>query len=83
MLRNIAMSNVYVNNERWSVVKMKTPYDIRFLALVLIIYQIKIIYYFQNRNTITIMKVDKGKQVYLVEIMFMHLVKELDRWIKS
>lgn len=29
------------------------------------------------------MKVDKGEQVNLVEVMFMHLVKELDRWIKS
>jgi hypothetical protein len=29
------------------------------------------------------MKVDKGEHVNLVEIMFMHLVKELDKWIKS
>jgi hypothetical protein len=29
------------------------------------------------------MKVDKGDHVNLVEIMYMHLVKELDRWIKS
>jgi hypothetical protein len=34
MLINIAMSNVYVNNEQWSVVKMKVPYDIKFLALI-------------------------------------------------
>jgi len=83
MLRNIAKSYVYVNNEWWSVVKMKTPYDIRFFALIWIIYQRKRIYYFCNRNTITIMKVDKGEHVNLVEIMFMHLVKELDGWIKS
>ncbi len=29
------------------------------------------------------MRVDKGAHVNLVEIMYMHLVKELDRWIKS
>jgi hypothetical protein len=27
------------------------------------------------------MKVDKGEHVNLIEIMFMHLVKELDGWI--
>jgi hypothetical protein len=29
------------------------------------------------------MKVDKGEHVNLVEIMFMHLVKELGEWINS
>ncbi len=35
---NIAMLGVYVNNEYWSVANMKTPYDIKFLECIQIIY---------------------------------------------
>lgn len=54
------MFGVYVNNEYWSVAKMKTPYDIKLLAFIQIIYQRENIYYFKNKNAFTMMKVYKG-----------------------
>jgi len=42
----------------WSVSKMKTPYDICFLALIQIMYQKDKFCYFSNKNVIFIMTMD-------------------------
>ncbi len=57
------MLSVYVNIEYQSVAKMKTPYDIKFLAFIQIIYYREKIYYLKNNNAFTMMNVDKGDQI--------------------
>jgi hypothetical protein len=50
--------DVYVNIEQWNVGKMKMLYDIIFLVLIQVIYQRDKICYFNNKNVISMMKVD-------------------------
>jgi hypothetical protein len=37
---------------------------------------------FSNKNVITLMKVEKGKKVDWVQIIYNSLCNELDRWYK-
>jgi hypothetical protein len=63
MFQRITLLGAYVNIEQWSVNKMKEPYDIHLLAFIQIIYQKDKVYYFSNRNAISIMTIVKGKEV--------------------
>jgi hypothetical protein len=63
MFQRITLLGAYVNIEQWSVNKMKEPYYIHLLAFIQIIYQKDKVYYFSNRNAISIMTIVKGKEV--------------------
>ncbi len=63
MLQCITLLGWYVNIEQWSVNKMKKPCDNRLLAFIQIIYQKDKVYFFSNRNAISIMTIVKGKEV--------------------
>jgi hypothetical protein len=47
-----------------------------------IIYQREKVQYFNNKNVITLMKIEKGQHVNWAHIIFNSLCSELDRWYK-
>jgi len=69
--------DVYVNLEQWNVGKMKMSYDIIFLVLIQVIYQRDKICYSNNKNVISMMKVDTRKPINWAKVMFKNLIKEL------
>jgi hypothetical protein len=60
MFKNIALHGAYISLEQWSVSKMKSPYDIKFLAIIQVIYKRDNVCYLKNKNVTTVMKVDRG-----------------------
>ncbi len=58
------------------------PYSIRYLAIISIVYQKEKVQYCNNKNVITLVKVDKGQKVNWVQIIFNSLCSELDQWHK-
>jgi hypothetical protein len=71
MFQNIILPSVYIAIEQWNVSKMKSPHNVHFLALIQIIHQRDIAYYFNNINVISyMMMVDQGKLVDWAYIMF-------------
>jgi hypothetical protein len=75
--------DVYVNIKQWNVGKMKMSYDIIFLVLIQVIYQRDKICYFDNKNVISMTKVDTRELVNWAKVMFKNLIKELDIWSKT
>jgi hypothetical protein len=82
MLNNIACPDVYVSTKQWNVAKLKSPYNIRFPALIQSIYRKKF-YYFNNKVVISMMKTDKKEQIDWAHNMYTHLVTYRKRWINS
>jgi len=74
--------NIYNTNEGWVVKNMNSEYANRIVAILLIIYQKDKVKYFSNKSTAMIFKIDHGKFVNWVVVMYFHLVKELIRWEK-
>ncbi len=64
---------MYVNTKKWSVRKMKEPYDIHLPAFIQIIYQRNKVCYFSNINAISIMITLKGKEVNWIDTLFKQL----------
>jgi hypothetical protein len=60
-LKKIAGSHAFVENERWSVVRMKEEFHVRFIAILQIIYQRKRLAYFSNMIAITFDLANKGQ----------------------
>ncbi len=58
--------------KQWNVAKLKSPYDMRFLALIHIMYRKKC-YYFNNKDVISMMKMDKKEQIDWDNNMYRHL----------
>jgi hypothetical protein len=63
-----------VSIKQWNVAKLKLPYDIRFPALIQIMYPKKF-YYFNNKDVISMMKTDKKEQIDWDNNMYRHLAK--------
>jgi hypothetical protein len=59
---------------------MKLPYDICLHALIQVIYQRDKIYYFNNKNVISITTIVQGKTIDWANILFKQLQRELTRW---
>ncbi len=55
MFQGVVLFIIYINEKQWNVSQMEKPYPISFLALIKIIYQRNKVYYFSNRNVISIM----------------------------
>ncbi len=83
-LANIAdrVPNTYNTNERWVVKKMKLEYANIIVIILPIIYQKDKVQYFSNKSTMMISRLDHGKFVNWVIIMYSQLVKELIKWEK-
>jgi len=65
------------------VAKLKEPYNVRFHVLIQIIYQKEKVFSFNNMNVIMLMKADREEIINLANIMYKHLIKELNRWFKA
>ncbi len=74
--------NTYNTNEGWVVKKMTLKYDNKIIAILPIIYHKYKVQYFCNKFAMMISKVDHGKYVNWVIIMYYQLVKELIKWGK-
>jgi predicted nucleotidyltransferase len=74
--------NTYNTNERWVIKKMKSEYANIIVIILPIIYQKDKVQYFSNKSTMMISKVDHGKFVNWIIIMYFQLVKELIKWEK-
>ncbi len=74
--------NTYNTNEGWVVKKMKLEYVNRITAILPIIYQKYKVQYFSNKSTMTISKINHGKSMNWVAIMYSQLVKKLIKWDK-
>lgn len=61
MFQSVALFIIYINAKQWNVSKMKKPYPISFFAFIKIVYQKNKVYYFSNRNVISI--INQGKFV--------------------
>jgi hypothetical protein len=68
--------NTYNTNEGWVVRKMKSEYANIIVAILPIIYQKDKVQYFNNKSTVMISKVDHGKSINWVAIIYYQLVKE-------
>ncbi len=79
---SIMSPNTYNTNGGWVVRKMKSKYANRIVVILPTIYQKDKLQYFSNKSTMMISKVDHGKFVNWVAIMYLQLVKELIRWKK-
>jgi hypothetical protein len=58
------------------------PYLMKYPTIIYVIYQRNKVTYFNNKNVIMLMKIEKGKKVDWVQIMFNSLCNELDQWYK-
>ncbi len=56
--------------------------SIRYPTIIFVIYQRKKMMYFNNKNAITLMGVEKGKKVDWAHIIYNSLCSELDWWYK-
>lgn len=77
MLKKIFLLYAYVSIEQWNVGNMKMPYDIKILVFIQMIYQKDKVCYFNNKNAISMMKINRGEMVNQAEIMFKTLFKKL------
>jgi hypothetical protein len=62
MFKNIALHGTYISSKQWSVSKMKSPYDIKFLAIIQVIYKRDNVCYFKNKIVISLRKAFVGFQ---------------------
>jgi hypothetical protein len=74
--------NTYNTNERWVVKKMKLEYANIIVIILPIIYSKDKVQYFSNKSTMMISRLDHGKFVNWVIIMYFQLVNELIKWEK-
>jgi hypothetical protein len=74
MLKNIAKLDVHVSIKQWNVAKLKSPYEIRFPALIQIIYRKKF-HYCNNKDVISMTKTDNKEQIDWAHNMYRHLAK--------
>jgi hypothetical protein len=52
-LRKIARPHAFVEDEQWNIVRMKEEFHARFVTILQIIYQQKLLAYFSNKIVIT------------------------------
>ncbi len=60
MFKNIALHGAYISSKQLRVNKMKSPYDIKFLAIIQVIYERDNICYFKNKNVTSFRKAFVG-----------------------
>ncbi len=77
MLKNNFFLYAYVSIKQWSVENIKMPYDIKIIVLIQVICWKDKVCYFNNKNAICMMKINRGKTVNQAKIMFKTLFKEL------
>jgi hypothetical protein len=70
MFQGIDLPRTYGNAEQWNFSKIKTPYDIHFPTLIQIMYKRDKVYYFSNKNVISIIIKVQGKFVDWANTMF-------------
>jgi hypothetical protein len=58
------------------------PYLVKYLIIIFVIYQRQKAQYFNNKNVITLVRVEKGEKVDCAQIIFNSLCSELDQWYK-
>jgi hypothetical protein len=63
MFQDIDLPRTYGNAEQWNFSKIKTPYDIHFPTLIQIVYKRDKVYYFSNKNVISVIIKVQGKFV--------------------
>jgi hypothetical protein len=68
--------DIYNINEGWVVNKMKSKCVNRSVTILPVIYQKDKLQYFSNKSTMMISKVDHGKSINWVAIMYSQLVKK-------
>jgi hypothetical protein len=56
--------------------------NVRYHAIILVIYQKEKVNYMSNKNALTFMKVEDEIEVDWAQIIFNNLCNELDRWTK-
>ncbi len=54
----------------------------KYLIIISVIYQRQKAQYFNNKNVITLVRVEKGEKVDCAQIIFNSLCSELDQWYK-
>jgi hypothetical protein len=67
----------YARNQ-WNAKNLVLPYFVRYHAIISMIYQKKKMMYFNNKNAITLMILEKGKKVDWAHIIYNSLCNELD-----
>jgi len=58
------------------------PYIVKYHVIIFVIYHRDKVTYFNNKNAITLMQIEKGKKVDWAQIIYNSLCSELDRWYK-
>jgi hypothetical protein len=62
-LKRIARPHAFVENEQWSVVRMKEEFDARFVTILQILYQREKLVYFSNQIAITFDLTNRGQPI--------------------
>ncbi len=67
---------------QWNVKSLGIPYFVIYPTIICVIYQRGKVQYFNNKNVITLVRIEKGQNVDWAQIIFNSLCSELDRWYK-
>jgi hypothetical protein len=71
------------STNQWNAKSLGLPYFVKYLANIFVIYQREKVQYCNNKNVITLVKIEKGqKAIDWGQIIFNSLCSELDQWYK-
>ncbi len=81
-LKNIVGPHAFIENEQWSVVRMKEEFHVRFATMLQILYQNEQLAYFSNMIAKTFDLVNRGQPINWYFVMLTQLLIELTCWTK-
>jgi hypothetical protein len=78
--RRLAPTNS--STDQWNAKSLGLPYSIENPIIIFVAYQREKVKYFNNKNAITLVRVEKGQKVDWAHIIYNSLCIELDQWYK-